>query len=115
MGHIKLTDFGLSKIGLMNRTTLVYEGGLDVSDTQQFKDKQLCGTPEYIAPEVILRQGYGMCVTRLHKVREFKIDFLFRETGRLVGVGCDSVRISRRHRTLPRQYSRGALCECDQR
>ncbi|VDM95293.1 unnamed protein product [Thelazia callipaeda] len=59
MGHIKLTDFGLSKIGLMNRATLLCEDYIDISDTQQFKDKQLCGTPEYIAPEVILRQGYG--------------------------------------------------------
>lgn len=66
MGHIKLTDFGLSKIGLMNRATILCESGLDVSDTQQFTDKQLCGTPEYIAPEVILRQGYGMSVWYLH-------------------------------------------------
>ncbi|ESO06784.1 hypothetical protein HELRODRAFT_77046, partial [Helobdella robusta] len=58
MGHIKLTDFGLSKMGLMNLTTNLYEGALD-SDCQQFKDKQVFGTPEYIAPEVILRQGYG--------------------------------------------------------
>lgn len=59
MGHIKLTDFGLSKIGLMNRTNLLYEGCLDLSDTQQFQDRQICGTPEYIAPEVILLNGYG--------------------------------------------------------
>ncbi|KAL5021676.1 hypothetical protein ScPMuIL_000831 [Solemya velum] len=57
-GHIKLTDFGLSKIGLMSLTTNLYEGTLD-KDCKQFRDKQLFGTPEYIAPEVILRQEYG--------------------------------------------------------
>ncbi|KAL1450471.1 hypothetical protein WDU94_002836 [Cyamophila willieti] len=43
LGHIKLTDFGLSKMGLMSLAT----------------NLQVIGTPEYIAPEVILRQGYG--------------------------------------------------------
>ncbi|KAG5847932.1 hypothetical protein ANANG_G00131500 [Anguilla anguilla] len=58
MGHIKLTDFGLSKIGLMNMTTSLYEGRVE-QGTQEFVDQQVCGTPEYIAPEVILRQGYS--------------------------------------------------------
>ncbi|XP_023711287.1 microtubule-associated serine/threonine-protein kinase 3 isoform X7 [Cryptotermes secundus] len=58
LGHIKLTDFGLSKMGLMSLATNLYEGYID-RETKQFSDKQVFGTPEYIAPEVILRQGYG--------------------------------------------------------
>ncbi|EUB62735.1 Microtubule-associated serine/threonine-protein kinase 2 [Echinococcus granulosus] len=59
-GHIKLTDFGLSRIGLMNMATSFYERSLDLEkDCKMFRDKQVFGTPEYIAPEVILRQGYG--------------------------------------------------------
>lgn len=58
LGHIKLTDFGLSKMGIMSLATTLYEGYID-RETRQFSDKQVFGTPEYIAPEVILRQGYG--------------------------------------------------------
>ena len=42
-------------------TTNLYEGAID-KDCTQFKDMQVFGTPEYIAPEVILRQGYGKTV-----------------------------------------------------
>ena len=51
LGHIKLTDFGLSKMGLMSLATNLYEGYID-KETRQFSDKQVFGTPEYIAPEV---------------------------------------------------------------
>uniref|UniRef100_A0A8C2Z612 non-specific serine/threonine protein kinase n=1 Tax=Cyclopterus lumpus TaxID=8103 RepID=A0A8C2Z612_CYCLU len=47
LGHIKLTDFGLSKIGLMNMTTNLYEGHIE-------KD-----TRDTLLQSVILRQGYG--------------------------------------------------------
>ena len=42
-GHIKLTDFGLSKIRQSNT---------EVTFT-------FCGTPEYLAPEIIRGEGYS--------------------------------------------------------
>eukprot|EP00048_Salpingoeca_helianthica_P007667 m.113533 g.113533 ORF g.113533 m.113533 type:complete len:1245 (+) comp14393_c0_seq2:179-3913(+) len=59
-GHVKLTDFGLSKIGLMQQTVLLDSSAVDA--TASFKDSQVLGTPDYIAPEVILAQGYGPAV-----------------------------------------------------
>lgn len=49
LGHIKLTDFGLSKMGLMSLATNLYEGYLD-SETRQFSDKQVtrCANFDYI-------------------------------------------------------------------
>ncbi len=43
-------------------TTNLYEGSID-KECSMFRDKQVFGTPEYIAPEVILRQGYGQCLS----------------------------------------------------
>lgn len=40
LGHIKLTDFGLSKMGLMSLATNLYEGFID-KETKQFSDKQV--------------------------------------------------------------------------
>ena len=46
-GHIKLADFGLAKEGVINAA----EGA-----------HSLCGTPEYLSPEVLDRQGHGTAV-----------------------------------------------------
>lgn len=46
-GNIRITDFGLSKEGVNDHS----------SGANSF-----CGTPEYIAPEVLLRQGHGRAV-----------------------------------------------------
>ncbi|KAH7491168.1 hypothetical protein KRP22_011313 [Phytophthora ramorum] len=46
-GHIRLTDFGLSKEGIQD----------DFSGANSF-----CGTPEYLAPEILNRSGHGRAV-----------------------------------------------------
>jgi len=46
-GHIRLTDFGLSKEGISSSS----------SGANSF-----CGTPEYLAPEILSRQGHGRAV-----------------------------------------------------
>ncbi|KAJ8753669.1 hypothetical protein K2173_026345 [Erythroxylum novogranatense] len=72
-GHIKLTDFGLSKVGLINSTDL---SGPAVSGTSMLEDdepllsalehkeerrkkRSAVGTPDYLAPEILLGTGHG--------------------------------------------------------
>ncbi|XP_044187105.1 microtubule-associated serine/threonine-protein kinase 1-like [Thunnus albacares] len=57
-GHIKMTDFGLAKIGPVQMT-----GDLQMEPVErivrEFTDKEVAGTAMYIAPETILKRGYG--------------------------------------------------------
>lgn len=45
-GHAKVTDFGLSKEGIMDNVSA----------------NTMCGTPEYLAPEILERKGHGKAV-----------------------------------------------------
>lgn len=45
-GHLVLTDFGLCKMGVVG----------------QVRTNTYCGTPDYLAPEIILKQPYGKSV-----------------------------------------------------
>jgi serine/threonine protein kinase len=45
-GHLRVTDFGLSKEGIMDG----------------MKTNTFCGTPEYLAPEILLGKGHDKSV-----------------------------------------------------
>ncbi|XP_077149212.1 microtubule-associated serine/threonine-protein kinase 4-like [Ranitomeya variabilis] len=57
-GHIKVTDFGLSKLGIIRPTSDTYKPPTE-DITREFRDHEIGGTTEYTAPEVILKEGYG--------------------------------------------------------
>ncbi|KAG2314452.1 hypothetical protein Bca4012_065137 [Brassica carinata] len=69
-GHIKLTDFGLSKIGLINNTIDLSGPESDASPRkisrhfQKSKEEErvrhsAVGTPDYLAPEILLGTEHG--------------------------------------------------------
>nr|KAJ0184783.1 hypothetical protein LSAT_V11C900479270 [Lactuca sativa] len=86
-GHIKLIDFGLSKVGLINSTDDLYGAAvsgtsllgdnethpslsspsLSATETQQKRHKNCfaVGTPDYFAPEILLGTGHGLFTTNL--------------------------------------------------
>ncbi|XP_047324112.1 probable serine/threonine protein kinase IRE [Impatiens glandulifera] len=73
-GHIKLTDFGLSKVGLINSTddlshppvssTTMLENEepkyvRQPSIKEERQKQSVVGTPDYLAPEILLGMGHG--------------------------------------------------------
>ncbi|XVE69918.1 hypothetical protein DITRI_Ditri10aG0029900 [Diplodiscus trichospermus] len=69
-GHIKLTDFGLSKIGLINNTidlsgpestgtTSLDACNLQTQQTENRSQHSAVGTPDYLAPEILLGTEHG--------------------------------------------------------
>ncbi|XP_073533087.1 microtubule-associated serine/threonine-protein kinase 2-like [Phyllobates terribilis] len=57
-GHIKVADFGISKVGVIIPETNTHKESLE-DIAREFQDHEDCGTPLYMAPEIILKKGYG--------------------------------------------------------
>jgi len=60
-GHLKLTDFGLSQMGLLDRKEGAYEWRKvgSMMEAGQQVDSCCVGTPDYLAPEIFLGMGHG--------------------------------------------------------
>ncbi|KAK4283385.1 hypothetical protein QN277_000338 [Acacia crassicarpa] len=73
-GHIKLTDFGLSRVGLINSTddlsgpavsgtSLLGKDEPQLSTSEHQRERRekrsAVGTPDYLAPEILLGTGHG--------------------------------------------------------
>ena len=67
----QLTDFGLSRVGLINnthdfsdravtRSLLSNEGTEELNSREKRQKQSAIGTPDYLAPEILLGTGHGI-------------------------------------------------------
>ncbi|CAG7868220.1 unnamed protein product [Brassica rapa] len=57
-GHVKLTDFGLSEVGLIDSTGDLSGPKLPTSEHKSER-RDMAGTPDYMAQEILLGTGHG--------------------------------------------------------